>query len=387
VVFSSTSTANFRRDFDEEFCNAMDNSGLVESYESSRDMYESFALALSNLISRLLGADALQMHSVSHRCKTLNSFKLKVEKKGSYLSIGQITDLAGIHLITHYEDDVDKVAQIIESEFNVDRENSIDKRQAIEPEKFGYLSLHYVVSLKPDRTELKEYRSFLGMKAEIQIRSLLQHTWAEIEHDTGYKSDVEVPRHIRRRFSRLAGLLELADQEFIGIRGALEQYSESVASQLSEAASEDRALEEVMIDRVSLQKFYELDSTIKSLDAEICEILQASSGADMSHALEDVARLKLVGVESLGQLKASLIANREFILARAKDVAVRNDISEGTPLPELELRHAISSLYLQQVLAAKVGNFESVQRTLNQMGYKTESTLATSLLRIVHQGH
>jgi hypothetical protein len=63
---------------------------------------------------------------------------------------------------------------------------------------------------------LVEYSTHTGVQFEVQIRSTLQHAWAEIEHDRGYKSEVEVARAVRRRFSRLAGLLELADYEFDG---------------------------------------------------------------------------------------------------------------------------------------------------------------------------
>lgn len=357
----------------------MDNIELVSSFEAKRDVYESFAQTISNLISRLLGADAIAMHSVSHRCKTINSFRVKVEKKNGYHVLEQITDLAGVRLITHYEDDVDKVAKIIESEFLVDVVNTIDKRKALDPDRFGYLSLHYVVSLRPERTELKEYSSFAGLKAEVQVRSLLQHTWAEIEHDTGYKSSIEVPKHIRRRFSRLAGLLELADQEFIGIRNELENYSLVVEAKIANSPGEDGEAQEVLVDKVSLQKFLEFDPLVSELDAEICQILNATCGADLKHALQDVARLKVVGIETLAELKKTLSDNRHLIIERAKDVSKMNFGGSHIKKEELQLRYAICVLYLLQVLAGKSGDLNTVNENLKLMGLNSSDRLGVSI--------
>ena len=367
-----------------EVFKVMSDSDLYNSFELKRDSYDSFARTVSDLISRLLGADGITMHSVSHRCKTLNSFKVKIAKKSCYEELEQITDLAGIRLITHYEDDVDKVAKIIESEFVVDLENSIDKRQSLDPDRFGYLSLHYVISMKPERTELKEYRSFAGLKAEVQVRSILQHTWAEIEHDTGYKTSVEVPRHIRRRFSRLAGLLELADQEFIGIRTALDEYSAIVAVKIVEQPDESDVGLDVLIDKISLEKFILLEPLVKEIDREVCQILNADTGSDLSQALHDVFRLKLVGVESLADLKRALKDNRHLIIARAKSVSKMEEFSKFKGSKKLELRFAISVLYLLQVLAARSGDMESIRSKLNKMGFKG-SSMAAVLKAIVDE--
>lgn len=62
-------------------------------------------------------------------------------------ALEDITDLAGIRIITYFADQVDLIASFVEEEFEVDRSNSVDKRELIDPEKFGYLSLHYVVKL------------------------------------------------------------------------------------------------------------------------------------------------------------------------------------------------------------------------------------------------
>jgi len=358
----------------------MEKEDLVSRYEFERETYDSFAQTLNNLLKRLLASEGIELHSVSHRCKTLSSLRGKIDKKGSYDELDQITDLAGIRLITHYEDDVDKVAQVIESEFLVDAENSIDKRKALDPDRFGYLSLHYVLSLKPDRASLREYSNFSKMKAEIQVRSILQHTWAEIEHDTGYKSDVEVPKHIRRRFSRLAGLLELADQEFIGIRDALQQYSLDVTAQVETASEkkDDGESVDTLIDKISLLKFLELDPLVLELDNKICEILGGSRSPNVEYALSDIGRLKLLGINTLGELKRSLVIKKDFVLRRATMVA-----QAGTIKPEGEkntgVRYGISILYLVQVLISQSGGVEEVERLLLKANFKPSPALLKSL--------
>ena len=161
------------------------------------------------------------------------------------------------------------IAGFVEEEFEVDRANSVDKRELIDPEKFGYLSLHYVVKLPSFRLQLIEYQRFKDCQAEIQIRSILQHTWAEIEHDLGYKSEHAVPREIRRSFSRLAGLLELADEEFIKIRSNLANYEAEVEAQIEKTPAM------VLINQASLKSYVLKSQQVRSLDQKISHIVNA----------------------------------------------------------------------------------------------------------------
>ncbi|MFL6282676.1 MAG: GTP pyrophosphokinase family protein [Pyrinomonadaceae bacterium] len=134
--------------------------------------------------------------------KKRDSLMKKIQAK-SYTQLSDITDICGIRIITYYDEEVDAVARIIENEFEIDPENSVDKRKKA-PDTFGYLSSHYIVRLRPVRLQLPEYGRFSQCQAEIQIRSIIQHAWAEIEHDLGYKSQNAVPPPVRRQFFRLA---------------------------------------------------------------------------------------------------------------------------------------------------------------------------------------
>jgi hypothetical protein len=89
--------------------------------------------------------------------------------------------------------------------------------------RFGYSSRHLLIALDAARESLPAYEQLHGRVASVQIRTVLQHAWAEFEHDIRYKGTVpdEHAREFDRRFTLAAGLLELADREFSEIRDRL----------------------------------------------------------------------------------------------------------------------------------------------------------------------
>jgi ppGpp synthetase/RelA/SpoT-type nucleotidyltranferase len=203
------------------------------NYESIAGRLQDFKISIDSLIQTLLEIEGIQFHSVTSRIKSKASVRQKLQRPDKRRELNDLTDMFGARIITYFEDEVDVVAKLIEREFIVDRDNSVDKRSLLDPDRFGYLSLHYVLQLNPERSTLPENRAYKDIKFELQIRSILQHAWAEIEHDTGYKSASGVPDAVRRRLSRLAGLLELADDEFLGIR---EELAKSASLRRSRAA-------------------------------------------------------------------------------------------------------------------------------------------------------
>ena len=124
----------------------------------------------------------------------------------------------GLRVITFYNDEVDKVAAIAKRIFDIDWKESVDKRKH-QLNAFGYNSLHYICRLKIG-----------GPRFELQMRTALQHVWSTIEHDIGYKGEVKIPQEYVRQFSRLAGMLELADEEFSRLRLVLTGYRRQIQS-------------------------------------------------------------------------------------------------------------------------------------------------------------
>ncbi|HTW64224.1 MAG TPA: RelA/SpoT domain-containing protein [Bryobacteraceae bacterium] len=188
---------------------------LLSEYDRDESKYGRLCYYVEGLLRKLIESSGIRVSSVTSRLKERGSFAKKIGRC-KYQSAGDVTDLAGVRVVTYFEDDVDKVASIIKNCFEVDVLNSVNKRRTLPVDQFGYRSSHLVVSLTPQRANLPENHEFASSKIEIQVRSLLQHAWAEIEH--GYYKEAGLPSPIARRLSRVAGLLEIADQEFASCR-------------------------------------------------------------------------------------------------------------------------------------------------------------------------
>lgn len=206
----------------------------VEKYRQTRPLCENFTTKLRELFEQLLEANDVEVENVESRTKSVDRFSEKIKRgdKSYDDPLSQVTDLCGLRIVTYYLEDVDRVGDIIQKEFDVDDQNSLDKSEAIDPDRFGYLSVHYVVSLDKGRAHLTEWRPFSGLKAEIQVRTVLQHAWAAIDHKLRYKAAREVPTNLKRQLFRLSALLELADEEFAQLKGRSEATTEEYVNEV-----------------------------------------------------------------------------------------------------------------------------------------------------------
>jgi ppGpp synthetase/RelA/SpoT-type nucleotidyltranferase len=202
----------------------------VSAYLRVQPFYNDLASVIARLIQECVKKRQIKVHSVQYRAKEASSFGRKAaipseidpEKPKYSDPLTQITDLAGVRVITHFPSTLVDIDRLLSDEFDI-LERSDKSIELIEEEKFGYQSIHYLARIKPDRARLAEYERFADATAEIQVRTILQHAWAEIEHDIQYKSANIIPFEIRRRFMSLAGMLELADREFQAIQDADKQ--------------------------------------------------------------------------------------------------------------------------------------------------------------------
>ncbi|MDX6158095.1 (p)ppGpp synthetase [Bacillus subtilis] len=324
---------------------SIDNDVIIREYKESKNLHQEFCIKIEGLIKDILKQHNVNCHSIESRVKQESSLVTKVIKSdGKYTALSDITDITGIRIITYFAEDVDKIASIIQGEFEVDKENSVDKRSKLDPDRFGYLSLHYVVKLNDHRVTLAEYSRFKDIKVEIQIRSILQHAWAEIEHDLGYKSKTSIPNVVRRDFSRLAGLLELADEEFLRIRKTLEDYNESIREELKTTPAN------VMIDKDSVTQLLAND-LVEDIDANICKIGNGDQMKIDGITVENhVKRLNYLGFNTIDEVLVSLDKHKDSIINFA-DLWLDKENNEKRSFSK-----GVSLFYLAYLLVGKSSN-------------------------------
>jgi len=208
----------------------------INKYKKQFNNYKLFAEVLEQVLNKVAKKHA-PLAIVQTRPKDIASFAEKCErKKGKHkCPINQFTDLCGGRIIVHTAEEVEAVSKFIEEHFLIDQENTIDVRQRLKPTEFGYRSVHYIISFKkgvfPNKdvnveipSVLTDDKEFPNRRAEVQVRTILEHAWADMAHELVYKGSFEVPSKWEREFAGVAAMLESADKTFSRIEEGLSNY-------------------------------------------------------------------------------------------------------------------------------------------------------------------
>jgi putative GTP pyrophosphokinase len=326
---------------------------VLEEFNAKEPVLEALCTRSKSLIEAILQDAGILYQSIQFRVKSVEKLKNKfLNPQKNYKQLEDITDLAGLRIITYYEGDIDRIAEIIKREFDVDVKNSVDKRE-VEPDRFGYSALNYVCQHSPKRAADVEYKRFAGIRCEIQITSILRHAWSELEHEW-YDLKDAYPKDVKRRFYRIAALLELAESEFQDIRKQRTAYERSVAVRV-EAKEPD-----IPVDAVSMRQFIEREAIVSEMDKSIAAILGFTITEQMADkTVESRAKsVNLVGISNLQDLSGTLQKYRNAVLefvTRSQQEAWPLRSSSGIASPGLCVYH------LAFLLVSRQGKDELVQ--------------------------
>lgn len=279
---------------------------ILKEYDLQKETYNSLGSVVANLLPGLWEKKGIKCLPIVPRLKLRKSLAEKIDRKANesktenrnYTCLGDITDVMGVRIITYLDRDVMRISELVQDAFEIDRLNSVDKYN-YQNREFGYRSMHFIVSIKKNGLGGHLYEQFAGLKIEIQIRTVLQHAWAEIEHDLGYKSKKSIPAKHKRDFSRISALLELGDREFDRLRKDLAKYERGLPKEIKEENTE------ILIDQASLKALVNNNERFKHVQ----NILRTKYNAVFINSErydELIDRLEFLGIDSVSNILESL---------------------------------------------------------------------------------
>ncbi len=211
--------------------------GQVAKYKGVYPDYKRYAKLLDGALSRA-AAEIAPQAIIQTRAKSIASFAGKaLLKRHKYPDpVNQLTDLCGARVICRTRAEVEEMSEFVKRVFDVDDRNSMDCSQRLKTAEFGYRSVHFIVELRKDKREAYGApipRKTIGKKSEIQIRTVVEHAYADFSHDLTYKGSFEPPKEWIRELAGVAAALEEADLTFSRIEKRLTLYATNYGAYLS----------------------------------------------------------------------------------------------------------------------------------------------------------
>jgi relA/spoT len=204
---------------------------FIAKYEQDKPMLRAWAQFIIAEIRKHL-PEGFEQHSVkipvSYRLKDNQSIleKVFIRKKDKYKNpYEEVQDKVGLRWVVLLTEQLETFCKIIENSeywsFSKDRTlNDWEEK----PDVFSYQSIHYVLIAKQkliyENTEIQ-----IGTPCEVQLRTLLQHTYSEFDHDTIYKGNLNKSPEVLRYLAKSMALLETTDELLCNAKEKFEQIN------------------------------------------------------------------------------------------------------------------------------------------------------------------
>ncbi len=201
---------------------------ILNEYRTKLSLYDEYRIAVCNLLESLLKKGKYK-YQLSCRIKNVDSLREKMQRKELkskiYRRLSDIEDILGIRIVFYTEAERKKFIIKLTREL---------KKQVQFKEMFkvsGYRSTHAIIAFGDERTHLSEYLKFRGLRCEVQLTLILNHAWAEVEHDILYKEATRIHQLDKKRYGILKGRMEKVMVDYIKkASGELESIVKEIRS-------------------------------------------------------------------------------------------------------------------------------------------------------------
>jgi|GEM_PF-2481528 len=191
---------------------------LKVDYEKKCVQYKALGDLIKLYLYEGLTSNNISFTDIQFRIKSFHSFISKIKRKKYFDNpYSKIEDILGVRVICTFKEDIPKVSKIIETALSAQPPE--DKELKDENKLIGYRGRHQIVQLKDEIcNNLSFYKKLKGLKAEIQIRTNVQHSWAEVSHKLNYKDEDNVPTEFKDMLAQISGALALIDKHYTDLK-------------------------------------------------------------------------------------------------------------------------------------------------------------------------
>jgi len=187
---------------------------VKKEYDVLISQYEEVSRKLQRKISTLLRTNDINA-DIKFRVKNFDSYFEKILKLHAQGDSPRLTDVLGIRIICPFLEDIHRVEQTLAANFRIEEIEKKGLKHSFR--EFGYDSTHILIALPRDI--LNKHLPYTSKMFEVQIRTILQDAWAEVEHELVYKANFSVLNEpIKRKLASLNAILTLSDVLFQEIR-------------------------------------------------------------------------------------------------------------------------------------------------------------------------
>jgi ppGpp synthetase/RelA/SpoT-type nucleotidyltranferase len=201
---------------------------LSINYVEKLSLYEEYSARIRNLVEDLIDRDDIEVCGIegwakapAEMVKSLNAHYSAKDPDG----LESVSDLVTVRVLLRFPEDVQKVEEIICSEFNVDLDSSITSGGLEDPYRFGYPAVLYTLALSESRSSLREWQKYKELSFRLEVRTVLQEAWATISPRVNMSVDSTNEKKLKRKLARLAALLEEADEGFLSLWGEVKDVA------------------------------------------------------------------------------------------------------------------------------------------------------------------
>ncbi|MBF0164797.1 MAG: hypothetical protein HQM01_09920 [Magnetococcales bacterium] len=349
-------------------------STLLDQYDESFELYRAYSERLMINLGEVFNKTSLPISAISGDLMSRSSLKKFLTERGGYYSrLRDIENLITVRVVVYFSDDIDLAVTLINKEFALD-----DSFQPVteipDQDRFGINTRRFDIKLVTDQYARPEYQRFNGLKAELEIRTVLQHSWSEVKGIFDVLvGKSRLPGQNVNKLAQISYLLKMADEELVRIKDQILQQNALTNPQPSpfepppgvtpdlpptlELKAVDPEKQADLATR--LEVFILNDALVRDMDRSIADHYETRLVYRDNFVATLAEILVRLGLEREERLREELNANKSVILILMKN------IFGDTSRAGVEFIHKGSSLLvLFYVLLAKTGNIEIIKKNV-----------------------